>query len=131
MVHTVSCENRTSKFRPGGGQCGGCLGKQKSFFLLARIKVAIIRYDYRTVGAMEAEIKEALVGILNGIKRSDFQTVSDGMVRIETSLESGRKKLHPQLVHFLERRSYAKALDFLGGSEGIPQGTDSSGVIDP
>ena len=30
--------------------------------------------------------------------------------------------LHPQLLHFLERRSYAKAAMFLGGAEDIPVG---------
>jgi len=34
----------------------------------------------------------------------------------------GRVGLHPQLVHFLERRSYAKALMFLGGETDIPAG---------
>ena len=62
---------------------------------------------------MEAEIKEALIEILDGIKQSDTQRVSDGMVRIETCLQSARTRLHPQLIHFLERRSYAKALLFL------------------
>jgi len=77
---------------------------------------------------MEAEIKEALIGILDGIKQSDTQRVSDGMVRIETCLQSARTRLHPQLIHFLERRSYAKALEFIGGSEGVSHGSGPSGV---
>jgi hypothetical protein len=31
-------------------------------------------------------------------------------------------ELHPQLVHFLENRSYAKAVMFLGGQTDIPVG---------
>ena len=80
---------------------------------------------------MEAEIKDALIGILDGIKQSDPPKVSEGMVRVETCLESARTRLNPQLVHFLERRSYAKALDFLGGSEGNPPSTGSSGDQSP
>lgn len=67
---------------------------------------------------MEAEIKEALIGILDGIKQSDTQEVSDGMERIETCLQSARTQLNPQLAHFLERRSYAKALQFLEEEKG-------------
>ena len=68
--------------------------------------------------AMDTELKEALIGILDGIKQSDTQGVSDGMVRIETCLQSARTRLNPQLAHFLERRSYAKALNFLEEATG-------------
>ena len=70
---------------------------------------------------MEAEIKEALIGILDGIRQSDTQKVSEGMVRIETCLRSDRSQLNPQLVHFLERRSYAKALGFLEEENGVAE----------
>jgi hypothetical protein len=35
------------------------------------------------------------------------------MARVEELLARAREQLHPQLAHFLERRSYAKALGFL------------------
>jgi hypothetical protein len=44
------------------------------------------------------------------------------MGAVEAALASHRAGLHPQLVHFLEQRSYAKALLFLGGAEDIPVG---------
>jgi hypothetical protein len=44
------------------------------------------------------------------------------MSRIDFFLARGRAGLHPQLVHFLENRSYAKALMFLGGETNIPVG---------
>jgi hypothetical protein len=44
------------------------------------------------------------------------------MARLDESLARGRGTLHPQLVHFLENRSYAKALMFLGGETNIPVG---------
>jgi hypothetical protein len=71
---------------------------------------------------MEAQIKESLNSLLDGIKRSDGPRVSLEMGRLETLLGQGRAALHPQLVHFLERRSYAKALLFLGGATDIPVG---------
>jgi hypothetical protein len=71
---------------------------------------------------MEAQIKESLNSLLESIKRSDGGKVADEMGRLEGLLEKGRAALHPQLVHFLERRSYAKAHLFLGGETDIPVG---------
>jgi hypothetical protein len=45
------------------------------------------------------------------------------MALLDRYLEEGRSDLHPQLVHFLERRSYPKALMFLGGESDIPVGS--------
>lgn len=71
---------------------------------------------------METHIKESLILLLDGIKRSDGQVVADEIAKLEGALDQGRLALHPQLVHFLERRSYAKALMFLGGESDIPVG---------
>ena len=72
---------------------------------------------------MEERIKESLISLLDGIKRADGERISAGMARLDELLESGRAALHPQLVHFLERRSYPKALQFLGGASDIPAGS--------
>lgn len=71
---------------------------------------------------METEIKAALISLLNGIKMSNAKVVSVEMARLDDFAERGRMTLHPQLLHFLERRSYAKAAMFLGGEEDIPVG---------
>jgi hypothetical protein len=71
---------------------------------------------------MEAEIKDSLNLLLNSINKSDGRAVAEQMGRLEDLLARGRAGLHPQLVHFLERRSYAKALTFLGGDP-VPAGT--------
>ena len=42
--------------------------------------------------------------------------------RLDDLLARGRKTLHPQLVHFLGNRSYAKALMYLQGDANIPAG---------
>ena len=106
---------------------GECDGR----FLLARLKTLIINCDCLIESAMESEIKEALTEILEGIEQSDTQRVSKGMVSIESCLQAARSELHPQLVHFLERRSYAKALEFVGGSKDIPHGGGSMGGQEP
>jgi hypothetical protein len=71
---------------------------------------------------METQIKDSLTALLAAIKASDGQSVADEMTRLEDFLARGRAGLHPQLVHFLENRSYAKALMFLGGDTDIPVG---------
>lgn len=71
---------------------------------------------------METDIKESLISLLSAIKRADGQTVAVEMTRLDEMLERGRALLHPQLVHFLENRSYAKAVMFLGGETDIPVG---------
>jgi hypothetical protein len=49
--------------------------------------------------------------------------VAAQMARLDGYLGQARGNLHPQLVHFLERRSYPKALMFLGGESDIPVGS--------
>jgi hypothetical protein len=74
---------------------------------------------------METEIKAALISLLAGIKRSDGAIITNEMDRLEALLARGQSErtLHPQLEHFLEKRSYAKALMFLGGETDIPVGS--------
>lgn len=71
---------------------------------------------------MEPEIKAALISLLASIKQADGPGIGREMERLDTYLAQARSQLHPQLVHFLERRSYAKALMFLGGETDIPVG---------
>jgi hypothetical protein len=71
---------------------------------------------------MEIKIKAAIVALLVAIKAGDGQSVAEEMARLDDFLAQGRLALHPQLVHFLENRSYAKALMFLGGETDIPVG---------
>lgn len=71
---------------------------------------------------METQIKDSLIALLAAIKASDGQTVAEEMARLDEFLERGRAGLHPQLAHFLENRSYAKAVMFLGGDTDIPVG---------
>lgn len=71
---------------------------------------------------METQIKASLNALLGAIKASDGQAIADEMAKLDDFLERGRAGLHPQLVHFLENRSYAKALMFLGGDTDIPVG---------
>lgn len=71
---------------------------------------------------METEIKAALIALLDAIKKSNGQVIASEMARLDDFAARGQLTLHPQLVHFLERRSYAKAAQFLGGESHIPVG---------
>jgi hypothetical protein len=71
---------------------------------------------------VESDLKAALVLLLEGIRRSEGPAIAAGMDRIEALVAGARAELHPQLLHFLERRSYAKAFLFLGGETDIPVG---------
>lgn len=71
---------------------------------------------------METEIKASLIALLDAIKASNAKVVAAEMARLDELATRGRLSLHPQLIHFLERRSYAKAAMFLGGASDIPVG---------
>lgn len=64
---------------------------------------------------METEIKVELMALLDGIKRHDAPCVSRAAAFLDQVLEERRASLHPRLAHFLENRSYAKALAWLEG----------------
>ena len=70
----------------------------------------------------ENEIKSSLHVLLDAIKRSDGPVIAAEMARLDDCVLRQREALHPQLLHFLGNRSYAKALMFLGGEENIPVG---------
>ena len=71
---------------------------------------------------METQIKESLISLLAAIKAADGAGVARAMAQLDDALARGRDTLHPQLVHFLGNRSYAKALTFLGGETLMRQG---------
>lgn len=107
MDHTLLAE--TSTARHAGG-------------IAIRLNVSNSGISKSTTRRMETQIKDSLTALLAGIKAGDGQIIADAMARLDDFLERGRPGLHPQLVHFLENRSYAKALMFLGGDTDIPVG---------
>jgi len=65
----------------------------------------------------ESKIKDALIRFNDAIKNSDGPGLSTALNEVEALLRAHRAGLHPQLVHFLEGRSYAKALAWLGAGD--------------
>lgn len=72
---------------------------------------------------MEEEIKKALVMLMEAVRKADGDSMATHIGTLDGLLDRGRGTLHPQLVHFLERHSYPKALMFLGGATDIPAGS--------
>jgi hypothetical protein len=71
------------------------------------------------MGTPEYQLKASLIALLDGIKRSDGPIVTQEMERLDNYLLTSRGELHPQLAHFLERRSYAKALAYLEAESAV------------
>jgi hypothetical protein len=63
------------------------------------------------------KIKAALIRFNDAIKKSDGLALSAALNEVEALLAAHRTELHPQLAHFLEGRSYAKALAWLGAGD--------------
>ncbi|HYC70909.1 MAG TPA: hypothetical protein VEB66_06870 [Opitutaceae bacterium] len=60
------------------------------------------------------QIKAALIRLHTGIKAADGPTISASLTELDGLLATHREELDPRLTHFLEGRSYAKALAWLG-----------------
>jgi hypothetical protein len=69
-----------------------------------------------------SQVQGALIDLVAGMKQPDTHKMLQSMERLDGLLAAHRELLDPRIAHFLERRSYAKALEFLGG------GTPASGV---
>lgn len=65
----------------------------------------------------QAKIKDALIRFNGAIKNSDGVALSAALNEVEALLAAHAGELHPQLRHFLEGRSYAKALAWLGAGD--------------
>jgi hypothetical protein len=78
---------------------------------------------------MEQEIKGWLIKLLDGIKAADGEIVAMATEWLDDLAWSRRSALHPQLVHFLQKRSYQKALLFLDGEPDIPAGICGGGRL--
>ena len=64
----------------------------------------------------EAKIKDALIRLHAGIKKSDGPAISGSLAELDNLLASHGSEIDGRLQHFLAGRSYAKALAYLGGA---------------
>jgi hypothetical protein len=67
----------------------------------------------------EAKLRDALQRFDAAAKAGDGPGISAALNEVEALHAEHGRELHPQLAHFLEGRSYAKALAWLGGESGF------------
>lgn len=70
---------------------------------------------------IEKKIKENLLAFQRAGASGDGQAIAATLAELDRLTAEHGRRLHPQLLHFLQRRSYEKALKFLGGENGIPE----------
>ncbi len=71
--------------------------------------------------ALEA-LRKALEEMNQGIANADAALISESVKRLDALLSANKSSLDPQLVHYLSRRSYEKALMHLNAAGNIPKG---------
>ena len=76
---------------------------------------------------VEQELKETLISMQSAISAADAPTITNCLKTLDNIVQEHRRELHPQLKHYLKRRSYEKALMFLNGEGGIPKGLCGGG----
>jgi hypothetical protein len=69
-------------------------------------------------------VAQELQKMERGIAAGDGPAISDALRKLDEAARSGNRDLPPRLLHFLERRSYEKALLFLK-EEGLAAGPES------
>lgn len=72
---------------------------------------------------LQSEIRECLLSLNESMNAANGAGMIAGMERLDRFVSTGAASLPPRLLHFLENRSYAKALDFLGGNAEVPRGS--------
>lgn len=78
-----------------------------------------------------AEIKDALIRLHAGIKTADGAAIATSLTDLDALVAAHRGRLDPRLAHFLEGRSYAKALAYLGGESEFGRGATPPGGCTP
>ena len=69
--------------------------------------------------ASDRELREALIEFMSASTTRDAAKIVAALTRIEGLRRQLGEDAHPMVRHYLERRSYQKALDFL--SSGQPE----------
>lgn len=66
----------------------------------------------------ETRIKDALQTLRSAISAADGDAMTAGLQELDRLAREERERIDPRLLHFLERRSYEKAWDFLASESG-------------
>ena len=76
---------------------------------------------------LEQRVAGALIDLVEVMTSPDTSRMVASMEKLDAIVASDDGQLHPRVKHFLERRSYAKALAWMqGNSPSAPSGACSS-----
>lgn len=67
-------------------------------------------------------LKKTLSALLKSIEEANGDEIRAQIDKLDQLTRDHSKELDPNLLHFLQRRSYQKALAFLEGETDIPPG---------
>jgi hypothetical protein len=68
----------------------------------------------------EVRVQEGLMAFFSSINKSDTDAMTAALAGLDRIAAEDGARLDPRLAHFLQRRSYAKALEWLGGQTPTP-----------
>ena len=71
---------------------------------------------------IHTKLKEALILLQESISNANAEGITSSLKTLDETTQANRSSLDSQLLHYLERRSYQKALAHLEGEADIPKG---------
>lgn len=71
---------------------------------------------------IQGKIRQTLLRLRDAISTADSETITLALAELDRLAAEHGRELDPQLLHFLQRRSYDKALAFLAGDDDIRAG---------
>jgi hypothetical protein len=76
---------------------------------------------------IEAQVKQNLIQLQSAIRQADGVALGAALAELDRLAAAHKNEIDPQLAHFLQNRSYEKAMAFLGGDQDIPAGVCGGG----
>ena len=71
---------------------------------------------------IHTRLKDALILLEESISSANANGITSALKALDETTQAHRSELDSQLLHYLERRSYQKALAHLSGESDIPKG---------
>ncbi len=65
----------------------------------------------------ESELKSALVDFQSKVENGEAANLGAALEKVMQLSQSIPEGVHPQLIHYLQRRSYNKAIQWLNGED--------------
>ena len=70
-----------------------------------------------TITTFEQQVKAALAEFEKGLSSGQSEMVGQALSKLNQYSETAPSDTHPQLIHYLKKRSYQKAIQWLNGED--------------